>query len=323
MDYIKFNEIIANAKINKNFTLKYLTTLFYDNYIDLKYNIKCSCPLLSIHNFIPLPNRFLLDEKYVNDNKVVKNNNTYSFYGIKGNRILFSNKILPYSTNKMQFPIPFSFPIITNNIMEICQSNIFYYEITIENVKNIPESWDDECISIGFGTREIPFESHTGWHKNSIGYHSDDGIIRLNNNIIKKSKKWTVGDTVGAGIIYISKNLIVPFFTFNGKLIYKNTKITNINTLFFPMIGYDHSYSFSTNFSTQQFKFDIKNLINQYSNCVISTNNDFYINKNVADYFNFPPIQNSMNINIYYKIIINKINIENENKEENIINLIN
>ena len=47
-------------------------------------------------------------EPYINDNKIIKVGNEYQFHGKQGNRIIFSDKILPFE-NKM--PIPFSFPV--------------------------------------------------------------------------------------------------------------------------------------------------------------------------------------------------------------------
>lgn len=291
---IPFKDIFNKTKENNSFSIKYLTNLFneYNQNIN-RLPIYCDNPLIAINSFIPLPTTLLLSSLYSNNNKIIKNKNKYEFHGTTGNRILFSDKILPW-IGKHNFPIPFTFPICNDNYIHLVLSNVYYYEVIIGDKVN-QQSWQDECISIGFGHKNTLFESHVGWYDGSIGFHSDDGSIRRNcidNSATKISKPWLQGDVVGAGLIYINKNIVKPFFTLNGKLIYTYDDLIVINKPFFPMIGYDHSHSIEVNFSNTKFSFDIKTLIDEYSYYNISTNNSFIENYNVNLYLNDPPLNN-------------------------------
>jgi hypothetical protein len=145
-----------------------------------------------------------------------------------------------------------------------------------------------ESISIGFGTKQSPFESHVGWF-NSVGIHINDGKVR-NNSIhtsTKISEKCIPGDNIGSGLIFINPNLGKVFFTVNGKLVYTSEPFI-LYTPYFPMIGYDYSHSIKLNFSNKKFMFDIKKIIFEYSSNIISTENLF-----IEDY-NDTPFKNSI-----------------------------
>ena len=308
MNFLSFNQIIANTRNNRQFPTKYLTDLF--NYVNDNLNlpIKCDNPLTAIKCFIPLPSRLLLSELYTNSNSIIKINNEYQFHGLPGNRIIFSDKILPFQTNDIKMPIPFSFPIYDDEHIDIVLSNVFYYELTIDNKKNISATWDQECISIGFGHKYSKFNSHVGWYDNSVGYHSDDGSIRKNNtssSTIINCNKWNPGDTVGAGIIFTKSNTIKPFFTFNGKIVYLFEKSFEIKNPYFPIIGYDHSHSIKLNFSTHKFKFNIKKFILENSNNSICTENTFSTNHDIGSYLNEHPT--TFNKENNYNNLINQL----------------
>jgi len=329
MNILKFTEIIDETKKNKNFPLNYIFELFSyygDSFIK---PIICSNPLSAIKSFIPLPSRFLLSELYTNSNKILKFNNEYQFHGTPGHRVLFSDKILPVKRVKspIKFPIPFTFPVHTNENVELLQSNIYYYEVTILNKVNQPDThFESPCVSIGFGLNTTPFNSHVGWYCDSIGYHSDDGTMRKNNtnNTAKViSKPWANNDVAGAGIIWFSENKVKFFFTLNGKLIWISDEAFDIKGYYFPIIGYDHPNSINVNFSSSKFKYNIKNMIIEYSKEIISTDNDFIDSYDIGLYLNeYPSIKKENNINL--SNIINFININGSiNQEENVVNLIN
>ena len=131
MKILKFSQIIQETKNDKNFPMNYLKELFNYNMDILEQPIICNNPLSAIKSFIPLPTRFLLSEIYSDSNKIIKFHNEYQFHGTQGNRILFSDKLLPFKKNpNIKFPIPFSFPVYSNESVEILQSNIYYYELT-------------------------------------------------------------------------------------------------------------------------------------------------------------------------------------------------
>ena len=312
MNLLNFDEIIKHAKQDSSFALNYLKELYNYNMDNLTLPLLCDNPLTAIKCFIPLPTRLLLnDELYNNDHKIIKLNDEYQFHGQSGNRIIFGDKILPFINDTIKLPIPFSFPIYTDTNVIFVLSNIYYYELSIENTQNITEPWYSECISIGFGNNNSLFESHVGWHADSIGFHSDDGSIRFNqSNTVNTSYSppWIPGDIIGAGIIYIDKNIIKPFFTFNGVIVYIADNPIKISVPYFPIIGYDHSHSIKLNFSNKQFKFDIKTMINKYSNIIISTDNIFLKNKDISILLNKEPKHNYSNNSIMH-IINNFLNI--------------
>jgi hypothetical protein len=299
MDNLTFTEIISKSKDDKNFALKYLNQLFNYYNDNLQLEIKCLYPLAAIKCFIPLPTRLLLSDKYKSNDLIVKiSDSEYQFKGHDGYRIVFSDKILPFETPNNKMPIPFSFPLYNDSNVEIMLSNIYYWEVTIG--ENIIDSWDGECVSIGFGHKNTRFESHAGWYDDSFGFHSDDGTVRHNitwEMTKKRTETWLQGDIAGAGLIYMGKNRIKPFFTFNGKLIYLYDKVYLMTNPFFPIIGYNHSNSIKINFSSSPFKFNIKQMINEYSKTIIQTQNQFIKNYDLGEYLNFPPVP-TQNINI-------------------------
>lgn len=290
MDNLKFIDIVSKTREKSSFALEYLTQL-YNYYNDnLKLPIKCSNPLACIKCFIPLPTRFLLSEQYTNEHSILKSlNNTYEFHGEPGNRLVYADKSLPYF-DKVKTPIPFSFPVYGDNNVEILLSNVYYYEVTIEKKIN-NKNWEAECVSIGFGHSNTKFNTHVGWQDDSIGFHSDDGTIRFNcmNKSISITRNWGQGDIAGSGLIYVNKNEVQPFFTFNGNLIYISEKPIKINQPYLPIIGYDHSHSIKLNFSNSKFKFNIKKFINEKSDKIISTNNDFIEYYDISPYLNDIP----------------------------------
>jgi len=264
---------LSNYKINKEIFMEYLKFLLKSYFFSFDYKIIANNEYVAYKSFYPLPTELITDE-YTIDNKIIQNvanKNIYSFYGTPNkNRLLFANRKLPKCDH---YPIPFTFPIIINNQMELVNSNVYYYELTI--MENIREPWLNETISIGYGSINLPIHTNPGWNNDSFGYHLDDGSFQYNQIIYKNfAPTCNIGDTVGAGIIYISKNMYKPFFTYNGSLI----EIDFINSIcikndIVPIVGYDHSNKIKLNFSQEEFKFDIKNYL--YNNKIISSENMF------------------------------------------------
>ena len=294
MAFKKFSEIISETKNNKDFALEYLSYLYKKDEDDIK--IYCERPLSAIKCYIPLPDKMDISSNFYSsiNNNITNYNNMYQFSGTPGNRIMFANSSVPFSFNNnipLDVPIPFSFPNINSqenlsheNIsqknLEIIVSNVYYYEVTIENQVNLNNIWPAQCVSVGFAYKNTNVNAHVGWFNNSIGFHSDDGTIRYNNEkeapII--SRPWHVGDTVGAGLIYIDKMLVIPFFTFNGNIIYMFENPIRMHLPYYPAIGYDHPNSIKVNLSNYKFVFDIKKFIYEHTNKVISTDNSYIEN---------------------------------------------
>lgn len=270
--------------------------------------IVCDRPLLAMQCHIPLPTEFIVSSFHINENLIIKNNNIYQFKGSAGNRIIIADKCVPYSLFN-DIPIPFSFPIVCKaQNTEIIQSNIYYYEVTITNNKNINNIWESQCISVGFATNDTPVNSHVGWFADSIGYHSDDGTVRYNNSgsATIVSKTWDINDTVGAGIIYVSKNTFKYFFTLNGKIMYMSENPICIVKPYFPAIGYDHPNSISVNLSTSEFKFNLKKFIVENNTGVINTESKSS-NNNIDDCYLSEHLIYKKNIpNCYIDLLNNK-----------------
>ena len=274
--YLDFNDLILCQKVCKKWygIIKYyqLKRIFIQKFKDLNKSIKKTIvDDIEFKNFfyhiIPLPlNLIQLDyQKFPNipslkkENEIMVDNNSLYFFGSDqgGNRIVMAD--IPIGEYKKYSRIPFVFPIKFNNNHILKLSNIYYYEITVDS-NPFRESWDDECISIGFGKRDYPlFGYQVGWLPNSIGIHSDDGnIYHSMTSGINLTSPWGKGDTIGCGLI-MSKNYVYPFFTRNGKFIGFSKKINSKISLF-PIICLDSSYKVSVNMSNQEFKFNILDL---------------------------------------------------------------
>jgi len=223
-------------------------------------------------NLVPLPSKLILSN--VNVNNI---NNIDSCYYITNNPlyyILHANKSLPHSSC---CPIPFSFPYIYENIICIIDSNVYYYELTVN--ENLINEFINHNISIGFGTTTTDLECNIlGWTNNSIGYHMFDGSISRWGCIDIPCKKYECGDTVGAGIIYKMNNIYDFFFTLNGKRVSPYITVKYIDPVI-PMIGLNSNMMVEINFSTKPFKYDFKTHITQY---IISTKRDF-VKRNLSD----------------------------------------
>ena len=298
------NDFIEKYYLDKDKLCNYLQEL-YLLYNNIKYDLNSNYILSYLNTFIPLPSKLIINDLYIDDDKIeFTEDNKYMFLGTNGTRLLFADKILPFN-NTIKFPIPFSFPIINNNKLEIYQSNIYYFELSILNEKNNNMDNNDNNISIGFGNNDISFKSHVGWNANSIGFHSN-GCIYINSykkSFSNISDIWKPGDTIGAGILYIKDNIVNFFFTFNGKFVYIFNSSSKLQNPYFPIIGYNHNHTIELNFSQKQFKYDIISLINKY-NYIISINNTFLYDDNINNYINLPPTEN-INYNNQFLNIFN------------------
>lgn len=340
MAFKNFSEIISETKNNKDFALEYLSYLYKKDEDDIK--IYCERPLSAIKCYIPLPDRMDISSNFYsnNNNKITNYNNLYQFSGMPGNRIMFANSSVPFSFNNnipLDVPIPFSFPNIisqenlSQENLEIISSNVYYYEVTIVNTVNINNIWESQCVSVGFAYKNTNVNAHVGWFNNSIGFHSDDGTIRYNNEkeapII--SRPWHAGDTVGAGLIYIDKTIVRPFFTFNGNVIYMFENPIRMHLPYYPAIGYDHPNSIKVNLSNYKFMFDIKKFIYEHTNKVISTDNSYIDNTKPTLYDNDMTItvhhNNKSHIKSYYFTIASDLSgtiIHNGPLESSFIDII-
>lgn len=302
MIFYDYLYIINQTKITQtlDFAMDYIKKLIKhyreEDIVKMEYN----CPLIAIKTFIPLPTKLLLNDNLYKDNYLITYDNITKTYQFKGNPesiiILFGNNLLPYKNDdNISYPIPFAFPIYTDVSLDIILSNVYYYEVTIKY--DINKDFENNYLAIGFGYNNITLQTFLG-AKNSIGFNMN-GLLKdgFQNNLKKSniiSSKWKPGDTIGAGIIYISSIQIKPFFTFNGKLIYKSSKLITINNTLCPMINYTHSHSINVNFSNQEFIFKLQPFILLNSNNIISTDNSFINNYNLDPYIPNLPKNNNL-----------------------------
>jgi hypothetical protein len=273
---------LSNYKINKNLYeqyIKFLINQFYN--FNKKYNVVINNLYLTYKSFYPLPTT-LVTEDYTLDNKIAKVDNTYYLEGKPGIiRILFADRFIPHNDTD---PIPFTFPVIINNQIELLNSCVYYYEVTI--LENMLEPWSNETISIGYGTTDIPINTNPGWMSNSFAYYLADGTFQYNQLLIKNvGPSCKTNDTFGAGIIYLDLNTYKPFFTYNGSLIIID-QIENIvsKNRLVPIIGFNYSNKIKVNFSNEEFKFNIKDYL--YNNKIISSKNIFLNLNNYINYIN-------------------------------------
>jgi hypothetical protein len=298
--YLNIDEIIK--KINKNIELKKgFIEFLYKKFNNVKKKIE-PLNISKLLTFVPLPTKLRINH-YKKMYKEKKNH--YIFQGNPGNRILATDICIPHPSIS---PIPFNFGYVCNNEYRIITSNFYYYELSIDK-KQYRQPWNSQCISIGFGSiLNLLGSKQVGWNNNSIGIHSDDGRYFY---CSPKGKEYMggfgPGDTIGAGLIYISKDKYKPFFSLNGILCQELKEIILKGRLI-PQIGYDYSHGISVNFGNKPFKLKVKKILSP--NTVISTNNYF--------------INNSFDIgdSYYYKSLYsifkkNKINIKYNNYVNN------
>ena len=296
---ISYKELLRICQTNKDLAKKYITDL-YERYNPIYNKLNVVKPLLCLLSFVPLPYDF--DISYLSEKDQIKKlNNIYTFLGQPGDRIMYGNRRLP---NYRMDSIPFTIPITIDDEVNLIQSNVFYYEVTILNT-SIRKSWNNECISIGFGTKKTPYKSHVGWTKESWGFHSDDGNLMNSNQSINITSPWSLGETIGVGLVYEKKNEYRILFTKNG-IIIDDTKFIKTEEDIYPMIGYDLSSPIFVNWGQKQFKFQLNNYI--CSNQIINNKNTFLSNSNkISDYDFIPNVNLNKKINIMSTLFPDKI----------------
>ncbi|CAG8609365.1 18040_t:CDS:2 [Acaulospora morrowiae] len=125
----------------------------------------------------------------------------------------------------------------------------YYYEITILSNPRKRGS----TIAIGLATKPYPPFRLPGWHKESVGWHSDDGRKFYNESYGGRtySEIWgDVGDVIGCG--YYPKTGIV-FFTKNGQRM--GNAFSGLRHIWFPTVGADNDSKIEFNFGGSEKEF--------------------------------------------------------------------
>jgi len=277
---LSYKEMLNLCQTNKDLSIKWLTHLF-KKYMPNIEKITIERPLISIMGFTPLPYSFQTNY-FADVDKVVVENKCYKFIGQPGDRIMFANRRVPFQDCDA---IPFTFPIKKKNNIKLYQSNIFYFEVELLK-NNHRESWDKECLSIGYGTEKTIYKNQVGWTKTSWGFHSDDGCYMSGNNSQTYSCPWEKGDIVGVGLKYLGNYNYAIFLTKNG-IIAGEEKIFNTDEKLYPMLGIDISFPIKVNFGEDEFNFDLECHIN--SNEIINIKNTFLLNKKDVNTYTYTP----------------------------------
>jgi len=253
---------LLNPNSNKNLYeeyIKYLISLFYS--YKKEYNIIIDNHYITYKCFYPLPTKLILN------NKVIEDNNIY-YLEENDNKVLYADRLLPIYES---YPIPFTFPIIKNNQIELLNSNVYYFEITI--CEKIIKECKNNLFYIGFGSLSIP-----GCKEDLFSLNLNTGNYHNNNVVYNICPFCKLNDTIGAGIIYISYNIYQPFFTLNGTLLSFNKQEFNyIKKNIVPVVCLNSLNKIKVNFSQEEFKFDIKNYL--FNNKIISNKNLFLKSK--------------------------------------------
>ena len=188
--------------LNKEIIIHNFINDLYEKY---KLSNLLNVKFIDIISYTQLPSYFLLEEynikKIPNNKKIIFHENTYIHQGISLHDIICANINIPYYKESF---IPFTFPYTYNNKSYLINSNVYYYEITVDT-NIICEEWPDMNISIGYGSELITLQNIIlGFDKHSIGYSSYGNII--NGSIIKDSYKDISFKKYGKGEI-ISKHV--------------------------------------------------------------------------------------------------------------------
>jgi ankyrin repeat protein len=112
----------------------------------------------------------------------------------------------------------------------------YYFEIKINDILNTG-------VSMGFTNENFNNREEIGLDFNTYGYHSDGDFCHVNCSYMGMYEdeeleegfnlSYTMGDTVGAGINYVTGKI---FFTKNEKLV--TSMPCNLKTTFYPSIGF-------------------------------------------------------------------------------------
>ncbi|OZJ05406.1 hypothetical protein BZG36_01986 [Bifiguratus adelaidae] len=180
---------------------------------------------------------------------------------------------VPQHTNP-QFPPPpppqsprqyYPPPPMALSPMQHPGTGVHYFEITIPH-----RSFDFEypvVIGIGLTTRPYPLFRQPGWNKYSIGWHSDDGRVYINDpgDGMAFGPVWGVDSqraqtVVGCGIVLgqdIEEGAERIFFTLNGQWVGSLPLYTffpsGLPKFWFPTVGADGPVDVQVNFGTEGF----------------------------------------------------------------------
>jgi len=318
LSYLDINELIRLFYYKKEYLNYYVEDIIKKNF---RINKKIeNINLTNFINIIPLPSYLKYNVFGLN----LLKNNYYKSDGKIFNNIMQSNVCLPHPSIS---PIPFTYGFIKKNKYNLISSNVYYFEVKI-NDDNY-NYYSNFLISVGFGSvRNHIINCHVGNQDNSIGLNSENGEVFINNSKygIKICNKIGLGSTIGAGLIYTKNEYYIPFFTLNGKLL-DDLRETILNGLLTPQISYRNISGFKVNFGQEKFLFNIEKFIKLHNNDVLSTKNYFLIKNFDVKLYKFVSVRVKKNIKkdfkpLYIPLPTTNIIFNPFSNNENITNLI-
>ena len=211
LSYLEINDLIKLFSNNKLYLNYFLNDMIKKNFILNKIKIE-NINICNFINYIPLPS--YLKYNYYGLN--FKKTNNYKLDNKNNNVIMQTNICLPHPSIS---PIPFTYGYIKKRKYNLIISNVYYFELEINNLNY--QYYNNFFISIGFGSiSNSIINNHVGNQDNSIGIHSTNGEVFINNSKfgIKICDHIKLGDVIGAGLIYTREDYYIPFFTL--KIIY-------------------------------------------------------------------------------------------------------
>jgi hypothetical protein len=137
-----------------------------------------------------------------------------------------------------------------------CFENLFYYEVHLS-----PSNREDQCMSIGLALDSEMLKVTgwmVGWTSQSVGFHTDEKVIRRNNIIVSNHMMYAPETirVVGCGWRKYSE-FWMAFFTINGRLFCSH--YLSWDRVPTPMLVYDTPFDFTTNFGDRPFLYSLKN----------------------------------------------------------------
>ncbi|KAL7749114.1 hypothetical protein RI367_005519 [Sorochytrium milnesiophthora] len=129
-------------------------------------------------------------------------------------------------------------------------ADVCYFELTVLDAA------PTVALAVGLSSQPYPPRRMPGWHYFSVGYHSDDGRLFVNdpNDGVAYGKPWRRDDVIGVAVIRSTKQV---FYTRNGVRlpVIADCRLPSPQRItVYPAIGADGPALVSVNFGTRPFR---------------------------------------------------------------------
>lgn len=218
LTYVKSGILLKLFLKDLNFFTKIANLFFRYFYFTHNYPIIYNNVYLQFINIYPQIKQ-LHTEHIPKKNEVIRINsnlypsNRYILNGERNKHFLYSNYVIPHVSNSS---IPFTCGIIKKKKFKLINSNIFYFEVTIDKENFRSENWEESCL-IGFSSAEKNLSQIVFGKIHSFGLNLLENRVEINSEYIYLNNFIQKGDTVGIGLKYLQKYKYKIFITLNGK----------------------------------------------------------------------------------------------------------